>query len=73
MSIQNVPPVVPIAPVEVPVMPNAPMVNPAVVAGQKVSMIAGALGAIAAPVLALALVGTGLSMIITGKPPKILQ
>ncbi len=66
----NVPP---ITPLEAPALPNAPMMAPAQFAANSVGKIAGFLGALAGPVLTLALAGMGLKMIITGEKPKFLK
>ena len=61
MPTPNIPPVIPAAPMEAAVLPNA-IPAPAAFAAKSVGAIAGFLGTIAAPVLALALVGKGLMM-----------
>jgi hypothetical protein len=49
------------------------MLSPAQFATSRISTISGALMGVAGPVLALAVAGMGLKMVVTGQPPAFLK
>ncbi len=59
----------------VPTLTEAPasMLSPAQFATSRISTISGALMGVAGPVLALAVAGMGLKMVVTGQPPAFLK
>ena len=59
----------------VPTLAEAPasMLSPAQFAVSRISTIGGALMGVAGPVLALAVAGIGLKMVVTGQPPAFLK